>query len=127
MLHALLVQPGRTPKEVSIKNSLKTLQNAVGGTITAIYPFEDDVAIIANDDGKLSGLPLNRSLRLPDGKIYDIIAGDFLVVGLSKDNFSSLTAELQKKYTEYFYCPEIYLMKENEIISIPVYTDRGDE
>ena len=49
------------------------------------------------------------------------------MVGLSKDNFTSLTPELQKKYTKHFYYPEIFIMKENEIISISVYTDKGDE
>ena len=47
MLDVLLVQPNRIPKAVHIKHDLQTLQWMVGGTITAIYPFEDDVAIIA--------------------------------------------------------------------------------
>ena len=46
----------------SIDNNLKALQEAGGGTIAAVYPFADPVAIICNDDGKLMGLPLNLSL-----------------------------------------------------------------
>ena len=46
-----------------IRDSLKALQQAVGGSIGASYPFADDpVAVVYNDDGKLMGLPLNRAL-----------------------------------------------------------------
>lgn len=48
------------------------------------YPFEDPVAIVYNDDGKLMGLPLNRALRDESGEAYDVVAGTFLVVGLAR-------------------------------------------
>ena len=38
---------------------------------------------------KIMGKDLNRALRDGDGEIYDIIAGDFLVVGLGEEDFSS--------------------------------------
>ena len=67
-------------EEISI--GLKSLQAEVGGYIQAIYPFEDEVALICNDEAKLIGLPLNRTLRM-DGmacnEIYDIIVGDFFI------------------------------------------------
>lgn len=78
MLHALLVQPGHTPKKVSIKNSLKTLQNAVGGTITAIYPFEDDVAIIANDDGTCQDCRLTVHYGFPTERFMTLLPEIFL-------------------------------------------------
>lgn len=120
MLDVLLVQPYCNPKVVRIEHDLKTLQRIVGGTIAAIYPFEDAVALVVNDEGKLLGLPLNRSLRLPSGEIYDIIAGDFLVVGLSKNNFASLSPALQKKYSERFLHPEMFVINDGGIISIPL-------
>ena len=43
-----------------------------------------------NDEGKLIGLDLNRSLRDEHGEIYDIVAGTFLVVGLGPESFASL-------------------------------------
>ena len=39
-----------------------------------------------NDEGKLIGLDLNRSLRDEHGEIYDIVAGTFLVVGLGPES-----------------------------------------
>ena len=77
-LSVLKIAPGQYPQQVEIDNNLKALQEAVGGTIAAVYPFADPVAIICNDDGKLMGLPLNRALRDENGEMYDAIAGDFL-------------------------------------------------
>ena len=46
---------------------------------------------VCNEEGKLEGLPLNRALRDEDGDIYDVVAGTFMVVGLTDDSFGSLT------------------------------------
>ena len=78
----LYVKPGEKPKHIEIENDLEALQRAVGGYIEAVYPYEDPVALIVNEEGKLNGLPLNRALRDEDNDIYDIVAGPFLVVGL---------------------------------------------
>lgn len=51
------------PQKATIGTELKDFQDAVGGTIAASYPFDDPVAIVYNDEGKLTGLPLNRALR----------------------------------------------------------------
>lgn len=59
----------------------------VGGCIEAVYPFDDPVAIVCNEEAKLEGLPLNRALRDEDGDIYDIVAGTFMVVGLTGRQF----------------------------------------
>ena len=86
-LSVLKIAPGQYPQQVEIDNELKALQQAVGGSIGASYPFEDPVAIVYNDDGKLMGLPLNRALWDEDGLMYDVIAGTFLVVGLGEEDF----------------------------------------
>ena len=61
-----------------------------------------------NDEGKLIGLDLNRSLRDEHGEIYDIVAGTFLVVGLGPESFSSLSPDMIQKYTEQFKRPELF-------------------
>ena len=79
-LSVLKIAPGQHPQQVEIDNDLKALQQAVGGSIGASYPFEDPVAIVYNDDGKLMGLPLNRALRDESGEAYkdnaDTIVGN---------------------------------------------------
>lgn len=53
------------------------MQAMVGGDIEVTYPFEDEVAIILNESGKINGLPLNRAIYTEDGDMQDIYAGDF--------------------------------------------------
>ena len=119
-LSVLKIAPGQHPQQVEIGNDLKALQQAVGGTIAAVYPFADPVAIICNDDGKLMGLPLNRALWDEDGLMYDVIAGTFLVVGLGEEDFASLTPELAQKYEQLFHQPEAFLKLGNRLLVLPV-------
>ena len=99
-MQALIVEPLKAPYVKEIGEELEDLQHEVGGYIEAVYPFEDEVAIICNEEGKLNGLELNRAMRGDDGEIYDIIAGKFLVVGLTEEDFGSLTPEQITKYSE---------------------------
>ncbi len=66
----LIVEPGKEPYVKEIDSGLESLQHEVGGYIEAIYPYEDPVALVCNEEGKLEGLPLNRALRDEDGDIY---------------------------------------------------------
>ena len=120
MLDVLLVKPNEHPQNISIGAELKDLQEAVGGSIDAVYPFADPVAIVYNDDGKLMGLPLNRALRDENGQMYDAVAGTFLVVGLGEEDFASLTPELAQKYEQLFHQPEAFLKLANRLLVLPV-------
>ena len=122
-LSVLKIAPGQRPQQVEIDNDLKALQQAVGGSIDAVYPFADPVAIICNDEGKLMGLPLNRALRDEDGQMYDAVAGTFLVVGLGEEDFASLSPELAQKYEKQFHQPETFLKLGNRLLVIPVPDD----
>ena len=100
-MKVLIVEPAKAPYAAEIPTGLKFLQEQVGGLIQALYL--SDAALICNDEGKLLGLPWNRPLFDEDGKLYDIIAGTFLVVGMTEDDFGSLTDEQIQKYTELFW------------------------
>lgn len=115
-MNVLLVEPGKAPCSVEIDGSLESLQAAVGGDIQAIYPYQDPVALVCHEEGKLIGLPLNRVLRDEDNGIYDIIAGDFLIVGLGEDDFTSLPPDLAEKYAEHFRNPEDFLRIAGKIV-----------
>ena len=83
----LLISPGQPPQKTTIDGTLDAMQHAVGGSIQAVYPFEEPVALICHEEGKLLSLPLNRALRSPDtGEIYDIIAGDFFLCAAPPDS-----------------------------------------
>lgn len=118
-LSVLKIAPGQYPQQVEIDNDLKAMQQAVGGSIGASYPFEDPVAIVYNDDGKLLGLPMNRALRDEHGQTYDVLTGNFLVVGLGKEDFASLSPELAQKYEQHFHQPETFIRLGGHLVILP--------
>ena len=123
-LDVLLVKPGMYPQAVQIGSELEDLQKAVGGDIEAVYPYNEPVALIVNDEGKLNGSELNRALRDNDGQIYDIVAGDFLVVGLGEENFASLSPELMEKFEKEFHQPEMFVRMGRSIMALPLPDDK---
>ena len=122
----LVVEPERTPYVKEIDSGLKSLQTEVGGWIEAVYPFEEEVALICNEEGKLCGLPLNRALVNEDGEIYDIITGTFLVVGLGAEDFCSLSNEYIKKFSDRFKAPEKFAEIDGKIIVIRIENEDGE-
>lgn len=123
MMDVLLIKPNMYPQRVQIGCELEDLQKAVGGDIEAVYPFEDPVALIMHDEGKMMGKELNRALRDEDGDMYDIVAGDMLVVGLGEEDFSSLSPELMKKYEDHFHQPEMFVRMGRSIMALPLPDD----
>ena len=119
-LTVLVVEPMKEPYVKEIDPGLHALQAEVGGDIAASYPFDDPVGLVLNDEGKLIGLDLNRSLRDEYGEIYDIVAGTFLVVGLGPESFASLSPDMIQKYTEQFKRPELFASINGQIVSVPV-------
>ena len=116
----LLVEPEKHPQVVEIGSDLKNLQDAVGGMIETVYPFEENVGLIVNEEGKLNGLPLNRALKDENGEVLDVLAGTFLVTGLSEEGFCSLTKDQTEKFQQEFYQPEAFVRMGNSIMAIPV-------
>ncbi len=114
-MNVLIVEPMKKPYMKDINSGLHSLQHEVGGYIEAIYPYEDLVGLVCNEEGKLEGLPLNRAVYGEDGEIFDIIAGTFLIVGLSEDNFAELPKELAEKYTKFFETPEVFYSADGQI------------
>ena len=119
-IDVLLVEPGQYPRMTSIGSGLHSLQKAVGGDIEAIYPYDDPIAIVCAEEGKINGDPLNRAIRDEDNDIVDIIAGTFFVCGLGEEDFASLPKELQEKYEDKFHQPESFLKLGSRIMAIPM-------
>lgn len=119
-LTVLAVEPGKEPYKKTIDAGLESLQHEVGGYIEVVYPFDDDIVLICNENGKLESLELNRAMRDKSGEIYDIIAGTFLVAATTEDSFGSLSPEQVRQYTEKFREPEIFANMDGQIVSIPI-------
>ena len=117
-IRVLLLEPGKLARVADIDSSLEGLQKTVNGLIEAAYPFEEEVCIICNEEGKLNGMPLNRAIRC-EGQITDIIAGPCFVCSCDKASFGSLTEAQQQKYLKMFKYPEHFLKINNQIAAFP--------
>lgn len=115
-MRVLMVEPMKNAYVKEIDGSLKSMQELVKGTIQAIYPFEDRVALVCNDDGKLLGMQPNRDL--PESQ--DIIVGPFFICGLGKEDFVSLTDEQVEQYMKRFRDPEVIMATQDGILVIKV-------
>ncbi len=124
-MRVLVVEPERRPEVREINDSLKAMQEIVGGWIQAAYPFEDSVALVCNDEGKLMNLPANRALWTENGQIFDIIFGTFFLCGVPPDNehFTSLTPEQIERYQKRFHTPEMFWGMDGHIVCLPLEID----
>ena len=131
-MKVLRVEQYKPPFVKEIDPGLESLQSEVDGWIEAIYPFEDDVALICNEEGKLNGMELNRALRDENGEVLDAIAGPFLIVGLGDEDFISLSDDMIEKYRDIFAQPEVFIRTNSGLLVLPYVTDEftfssGDE
>lgn len=100
-IKVLVVEPMK-PCRVQEIHGLEDMQKIVGGSIEAVYPFRDPVAVVCNSEGKLDGLPFNRPLCGEDGIPYDILCGTFFLAGIGEEDFVSLTDRQVQKYQELY-------------------------
>ena len=118
-IKVVLVEPGKVARSADIDPSLAGLQQVVGGCIEAYYPFEEQVCIVCNDEGKINGMELNRGIYGDDGKLMDIIAGPFFICDCSGCSFGSLSSEQVEHYTKQFKNPEQFFKICGEITAVP--------
>ncbi len=115
-MNVLVVEPGMAPYEKEI-NGLKEMQATVGGLITAIYPYKEQVALVCNDEGINLGMEFNRSV----GNGYGGVFGTFFVCGLGEEDFCSLSPEQMDRFKKEFHQAEILIAaKGNTPITLKV-------
>lgn len=106
-IKVLMVEAFKPAREEFIGASLEEMQEAVGGLIEVISPFDDDICLVCNEEGKINNLPLNRAIK--DGEtIMDIIAGTFFICGAGEEDFTSLNGYQVEKYMDMFKWPEVF-------------------
>ena len=116
-ISVVLLEPGKYPKLVEIEDTLEAMQETVDGYIEEYMPFDDEVAIVCNEEGKVNGLPLNRAVYGENKAILDVIAGKFFIAyaPIESEKFQSMPKELARKYLEKFKYPERFYQTENGI------------
>lgn len=129
-ISVLLVEPNKYPKMIEIDDTLEAMQEVVGGDIEEYMPFEDEVAIICNEEGKITGMAPNRAVYEENSReMLDIICGKFFVAyaPFEAERFQSLSPDLAEKYREKFKYPERFMRVNNEIVAVPFKPVRADK
>ncbi|MEG0395439.1 MAG: DUF3846 domain-containing protein [Oscillospiraceae bacterium] len=111
-MKVVLLEPEKVSQIIEIENNLKSMQKVVGGLIEAVYPWEEKVCLVCNDEGKLESLPLNRYVA----EMGDAIAGSCFICGLGEEDFCSLTDEQAARYAEKFRLPHEFIQTPHGIL-----------
>ena len=119
----VLCEPGKLARIAEIGTSLEDKQGVVGGTIQAIYPYDEPVCLVCDDNGKVNSKPLNRAVYGEDGEMVDIIAGTFFVCDCSGENFAGLSKEQQERFLDEFRYPERFVRVNGNIAAIKYEPD----
>lgn len=85
-MKAIIKKPNEQAEIIEIDNTLKSLQEAVGGYIETVT-LAKDCCIICNEEGRLQGLPYNLNF------CGITLVGTILFVGVSGDEFTCLSEQ----------------------------------
>ena len=107
-----------------IDNSLFGMQKIVGELIEAVYPFEEQVCIVCNEEGKINGSLPNRAVYADNSEIVDIICGTAFICDCSGNNFGSLSEEQLNRFCHLFQYPELFLRIDGKILALPFVSSR---
>ncbi|MCM1530623.1 MAG: DUF3846 domain-containing protein [Alistipes sp.] len=111
----LVCEPGRHPYIKDIDSTLENFQRTVGGYIEALYPFEDRVAIVCDEESKLkSDTQWNRTLP----ECRDIIKGTFFICGIGDEDFTDIPPDLAEKYKKRFWNIEHFIPTPHGLLPI---------
>lgn len=105
----------KRPIKADIDHTLHNLQQVVGGYIQAIYPWDDPVALVCDEEGLLKQREFNRYI---DPEV--VIFGTFFICGLGEEDFADLPNDLMDKYEAMFRKPEILIATPTGCTIMPV-------
>lgn len=126
-IKVVLLEPGKIARAAEIEASLENMQRIVGGYIEAYYPFEEQVCIVCNDEGKINGMALNRAVYGDRKEMLDIIAGPAFICDCRGEDFGSLSDEQTARFVKQFKYPERFFRTGDDIKAIPFNPQKGHE
>ena len=85
----IVKNPGQNPHYEWTDNTLKALQNIVGGYIEAVT-LASDLALICNEGGRIYGLPLNCNIC---GVTF---VGTIIAVGVNGEEFDDVPISINE-------------------------------
>ena len=126
-IKVVLCEPGKVARVAEIGTELSDLQKVVGGLIEPYYPFEEQVCIVCNDEGKYNGMRPCRAIYGEDREMMDIIFGPFFICDCSTPYFGSLNKEQLERYKKQFQNPEHFFRVGGEIKAVPYKPEKDHE
>lgn len=104
LIKVLLVEPFDKPKIITIENNYQAISEIVCGDVDEYMPFEDNVALLCNADGKRLSLSASHTVTDIETGKAELIYGSFILVGTSEFDieYHSLYDNLTDKYTDLF-------------------------
>lgn len=123
-MRVIVVEPFKAAYTKDIKGDLESMQELVGGYIEAVYPFENEVALVCDEEAKLSHKQANRALLDERGRLRDIICGTFFIAGLGEEDFTDVPDELVDKYMSMYEAHDEFA-KVGRRIYLSRYLDSG--
>lgn len=122
VMKVIVVEPMKPLAVREMEDTLPEMQAVVGGPIQAVYPFDEAIALICHEEGKLLGLPLNRVLYDAEtGTVYDVIAGTFFLCSAppEEEHFGSLTEPQIAWLSRRFARPELFWKMGERLLVFP--------
>ena len=110
----LVFEPGKHPRVDDIPHTLERMQAIVGGTIQAIYPWNECAALVCDDEGLLKEYPFNRKVE------GNVIFGTFFICGIDECDFTDLPSDLMRRFATELYDPQLLLRTMTGYIAIPM-------
>ena len=114
-MKVLMIEPMKHPRVTDIPHTLESMQKAVGGYIEVTYPWEDQIALVCDEEGLLKGKPFNRMVSHASG-----IFGTFFLCGIDTENLTDIPDELVDKYSQLLYEPQILIKTREGFVALPV-------
>lgn len=100
-IKALRMEPGKDPFEITISDSLESLQTQVEGYIEYVG-LDEKVMAVLNEEGKLCGMEPNAVIYDDSGKPADILVGPIIIAGIDdEDEDSGLCSLTDEQITKY--------------------------
>ncbi len=113
-INVLLVEPGKAPCSVCVRNTEQAFERLLGGRIDTGVIMPQQVLMIFRENAWQQGLVPNR---LTPGR-RECIAGPFLLCGVDEDGFASLGPAEKVTFQNYFARPGEFMLVGKNILCV---------
>lgn len=122
-MRILVVEPEKTPYEKEISGDISSMQKIVGGWTEVVYPYQEKVCLVCNDESSINGMPCNRLIE----EIDFVICGNFFLCGIENGDFSSLDTKQIEYFKKKYDKKEIFLKSEQGIGVLRIDMEKPDK